>query len=299
MTAHTPAAAALVYARRGWPVVPCHTPAGSRTPCSCGHRDCGSPGKHPRTRRGLHVATTDELQVRLWWDRWPAANVGICTGTPSGLVVIDIDPDHGGEESLAALVRRRGPFFVGCRTVATGSGGRHFYFRHPGVPVRNDTGRRLGPGIDVRGDGGYVIAPPSVHVSGRRYAVVSNARVVPELPDWLVARLTSEPDPPSRRPQLPRVDRGHRWGEAALDGELSQLARATEGTRNDTLNRIAFRLGRIVAAGALDEQRAFDALVDGARAIGLGEREAASTVRSGLRAGERRPRPSPSVELGA
>ena len=287
----TPDVAAVVYSRRGWPVFPCHTPTGDRVPCSCGHRDCGSPGKHPRVSGGLNAATTDEAQVRRWWHHWPRANVGICTGSTSGLVVIDIDPAHGGDESLAELVDSHGHFFDNTRTVRTGGGGWHYYFKHPGGTVRNDTGRRLGAGIDVRGDGGYVLAPPSLHVSGRRYEIGGGSvRELADPPAWLVERLAREP----RRPQFPDPapdgTAPERWAEAALSGELERLRVAADGSRNDTLNRIAFRLGQIVAAGGLDEHRVRSVLVQGAQAIGLGEREAHLTVESGLQAGEQRPR---------
>lgn len=283
--------AAVVYARRGWPVFPCHSPIASRSACSCGMRDCASPGKHPRVRNGLHAATVDEAQVRRWWARWPNANVGIRTGTESGLVVVDVDPAHGGGDSLDRLVSAHGRFFANTRTVRTGGGGWHFYFRHPGELVRNDTGRRLGPGIDVRGDGGYVLAPPSAHSSGNHYELDAPRREVAALPDWLIERLTREPDRP-RFPDATLIDgaKAGRWAEAAFSGEIDRLRAAQEGTRNDTLNRIAFRLGQIVASGALDEGRVMAALVQGAQAVGLGEREALLTVESGLRAGETRPR---------
>ena len=283
--------AAVVYARRGWPVFPCHSPVPLPVACTCGMPDCASPGKHPRIRRGLHSATTDEPQVRRWWERWPHANVGIRTGAESCLVVVDIDPAHGGTESLERLVNSNGRFFDTTRTVRTGGGGWHFYFRHPGGLVRNDTGRRLGPGIDVRGDGGYVLAPPSLHSSGNRYELGAPRREVVVLPDWLVERLTREPE----RPAFPSTDpvngpRAERWAAAAFTGEMDRLRAAAEGTRNDTLNRIAFRLGQIIASGALDERRVRAALVQGAESIGLGEREALSTVESGMRAGGMRPR---------
>ncbi|MFP5327746.1 MAG: bifunctional DNA primase/polymerase [Acidimicrobiia bacterium] len=296
----TVAVAAVVYARRGWAVFPCHSPLGGRSACTCGMPDCTSPGKHPRVRNGLHAATTDEAQVRRWWDRWPRANVGITTGEQSGLVVVDVDPRHGGAESLDRLVSTHGRFFDDTKTVHTGGGGWHFYFRHPGGLVRNDTGRRLGPGIDVRGDGGYVLAPPSLHSSGNRYELGERRREVAPLPDWLVDRLTREPS----RAVSPNVDamngpHAERWAEAAFTGEMDRLRAAQEGTRNDTLNRIAFRLGQIVAAGALDERRVHSALVQGAQAIGLGEREAVTTVESGMQAGERHRRaPRVSAEQG-
>lgn len=296
----TVAVAAVVYARRGWPVFPCHAPVGHRAVCTCGIPECASPGKHPRVRDGLNAATIDEQQVRRWWDRWPHANVGIRTGASSGLVVVDVDPAHGGAESLERLVDANGRFFDETRTVHTGGDGWHFYFRHPGELVRNDTGRRLGPGIDVRGDGGYVLAPPSLHRTGNRYKLGEPRREVAAMPDWLVERLTREPSRPHfPQPDPPKGPHADRWADAAFSGELHRLLEAQEGTRNDTLNRIAFRLGQIVAAGALDEHRVRAALVHGAQAIGLSEREAVTTVDSGIRAGENYPRgPSVSADHG-
>ena len=142
--------AALDYARRGWSVIPVR----------------------PRDKRPLlpweahQHRRADPAQVRRWFARWPAANVAVVTGAVSGLVVLDVDPAHGGEESLAALARRHGglPATVEART---GGGGRHLYFRHPGGLVRNRVG--LAPGLDLRGDGGYVVAPPSRHPRGGAY----------------------------------------------------------------------------------------------------------------------------------
>ena len=159
-----PICAALAYASQGWPVFPCHTP--TVLGCSCGRPGCTSPGKHPRTRNGVHDATTDRATVAGWWRRWPDANLAVATGQRSGIVVIDLDPRHGGHHAWRRLTA--GHPSIGAPLVATGSGGWHLWFAHPGRPVPNSAGR-LGPGIDVRGDGGYVIAPPSVHASGARY----------------------------------------------------------------------------------------------------------------------------------
>lgn len=104
----SPGDAALVYVSQGWAVLPCHEPA-PRRGCSCGRVDCTSPGKHPRTRRGLHDATIDPHRVAAWWRRWPTANVGLRTGAASGLVVVDVAPAHGGEASLARLATAHGP----------------------------------------------------------------------------------------------------------------------------------------------------------------------------------------------
>lgn len=285
-----PLDAAVVYAHRGWAVFPCHSRAGASGACSCGVASCASPAKHPRVAGGLKSATTDNGQIEGWWARWPHANVAIRTGAVSGLVVVDVDPDHGGDASLERLVGEH-DCLPASRVVRTGSGGRHLYFRHPGGVVRNDAGRRLGPGLDIRGDGGYVIAPPSRHVSGGRYAVAGHGGTLPELPDWL-QRLLRPPEPRRRAPAMewrPGKDTS-KWADAALQGELDRLLQAQPGMRNHTLNKVAYRLGQIIAGGGLDEGEVEGVLIDGAKAIGLGEREAAATVHSGLTAGEESPR---------
>jgi hypothetical protein len=169
---------ALRYANHGWAVFPCHEP--TLTGCSCRRADCSSPAKHPRTARGLHDATTDPEAIARWWRHWPSANIAVRTGADSGLVVIDVDPEHGGLAAIADLQRRHGDLPL-TPTVLTGSGGRHYWFAYPGLAIPNSAGR-LGPGVDVRGDGGYVITPPSLHPSGsyRWEATPSLA----ELPGW-------------------------------------------------------------------------------------------------------------------
>jgi hypothetical protein len=163
--ANTLLAAALSYAGRGWHVFPLHTPERGR--CSCRRLDCTNTGKHPRTANGLTDATADVEKIERWWGMWPAANIGIACG-PSNLVAIDIDPRHGGEESLSDL-RARIAWPNETASTVTGSGGQHYLFRaNANTVVRNSSGL-LGPGIDVRGDGGYIVAPPSLHASGRTY----------------------------------------------------------------------------------------------------------------------------------
>ena len=152
--------AALAYAARGWHVFPLHSLRNSR--CSCGAAECGNVAKHPRTPTGFKDATTDAAAIRAWWARWPDANVGIATGAVSGVDVLDVDSRHAGDESLET----RFPGLEAAVESLTGGGGRHLCWIHaPGV------GSRAGilPGVDVRGDGGYVVAPPSIHASGRRY----------------------------------------------------------------------------------------------------------------------------------
>lgn len=127
--------AALEYAKNRLRVVPLHTVLpGER--CSCRDESCTSQGKHPRTPHGVNDASCAESEVRAYWRKWPKANVGIATGAGSGIAVLDVDPRHGGTESLAHLEKKYGGLPVTAR-VATGGGGLHVYFAHPGGRVPN------------------------------------------------------------------------------------------------------------------------------------------------------------------
>jgi putative DNA primase/helicase len=161
--------AALYYASLGWRVIPLWGIRNGR--CECGKTDCPSAGKHPRLPAWPEKGTTDPDVIRSWWKHWPYANVGIVTGEGSGLVVLDIDPKSCGFETLADLEEEHGALPDTLR-VQTGGGGRHYYFIHPGVHVgttRGEIGGRRTPGVDLRADGGLVVAPPSLHASGRYY----------------------------------------------------------------------------------------------------------------------------------
>jgi len=281
-------AAALSYAQRGWFVFPCHTVTNGG--CSCRQADCGSPGKHPRIAGGLKSASADPETIARWWARWPSANVAVRTGAVSGLVVVDIDPDHGGGATIRDLVDRHGPLTRGP-VVRTGSGGWHAYFRHPGDPIHNSAGTRLGAGVDVRGDGGYVIAPPSRHASGHQYTWRSTGEL-PDLNDWLHQRLVIPIHVErSQRTEPIRLDAAiSAWARSALDDEATRVRDAPSGRRNHTLNRAAFCLGQIVGAGILDASLVEQTLTASAHAVGLSERESLLTIRSGLTAGTEHPR---------
>jgi hypothetical protein len=168
---------ALFYASRGWKVFPLHSVNGGR--CSCGNPDCGSPGKHPRTEHGFNDASIQPQQIRDWWRRWPDANIGIATGAVSGIVVLDVDPRNGGDASDVKLQNEFPEAFANLFKVRSGSGGTHRYFQHPGRDVLCRANFR--PGIDVRGDGGFVVAPPSSHVKGRYRFLRDNGFVLPPL----------------------------------------------------------------------------------------------------------------------
>lgn len=184
--------AALTYAARGWRVLPIE-PA----------------GKRPLNPTGCNGASADPELVRQWFDRWPDANIGIATGAGSNLVVLDVDTsdEKHGDRTLVELVARHGG--IGdVPHVLTGSGGSHFYFSAPpGVPVPCSASR-VGPGLDVRGNGGYVVAPPSIHACGERYSWFAGGTLAPP-PGWLLALML----PPAPRiaerppgPRPPRVD---------------------------------------------------------------------------------------------
>jgi hypothetical protein len=174
---------ALALVADGFRVLPLHAVVDGQ--CTCRRADCASKGKHPATMRGVHDATTDEATIRRWFAGAPR-NIGIATG--AGLVVVDVDPRNGGDETIARLEREHGPF-PATRTSLTGGGGWHWLFRVDVAPSS------LGPGVDVKADGGYVVAAPSIHASGRRYAWDLGA------PDWIAPLPAWAAAPASRSPR--------------------------------------------------------------------------------------------------
>jgi len=183
------AQAALAYAQeQAWAVLPLHG-INAQGGCTCGRADCPSPGKHPLTLHGVLEASKDADTIRAWWQKWPYANVGIATGQASGIIALDVDVAKGGEESLWGLEQRHGKLPDTVEQI-TGGGGRHILFRHPGAGagVANKVG--IAPGLDVRGDGGYIVAAPSIHISGRRYEWEASSQPdktpLAEPPLWLL-----------------------------------------------------------------------------------------------------------------
>jgi hypothetical protein len=233
---YSPGVAALSYAARRWAVLPVHTPLPQG--CSCG-QDCrSSAGKHPRTRHGLKEASRNPDRIWSWWRRWPEANVGIRTGRASELVVLDVDVRHGGDASLEVLEATydRLPQTL---TAHSGGGGRHLYFQHPGGHIPNSAQLGGFSGLDVRADGGYIVAPPSLHQSGHRYAWEEPLHPLEALPRWLCDLLTASGHPWHGVPPINRV---------APSGEITTfwlrlaLERARPGTRNVTGYWLACRL---------------------------------------------------------
>lgn len=167
-----PINSAFDLADRGWPVLPIWR-CDKDGYCRCrAFKNCGSPGKHPLanlTPNGHLNATTDYGTISEWWRKYPSANVGARTGKESKIVVVDIDPAHGGDESFLYLEQQYGPL-PQTTEVITGGGGRHKVFKYPddGLPVPCSRGT-LASGIDIRADGGYIVAAGSTHQSGNPY----------------------------------------------------------------------------------------------------------------------------------
>lgn len=205
---------ALRYAALGWAVMPLHAVINGR--CDCNKDTCASPGKHPRTMRGLKDASTDADTVRKWWGMWPNANIGVATGTASGIIVIDVD-----DISAGGLDGKDLPPTV---TQETGSGGVHYIYRHPG-DRRVKSSVRVVPGADSRADGGYIVVPPSNHVKGDYRWTISPEDMAPaDAPDWWLRLLEAS----KARTDVPQ------------DGE-----RIFAGGRNESLTSLAGTMRRV------------------------------------------------------
>jgi len=261
--------AALEYASGRMPVFPCN-------PLD----------KKPLTAHGFKDATTDEAQIRAWWTRWPNAMVGAPTGSTSGMWVLDVDKDPvrnvDGMVSLMKLIAQHGEL-PETLTAVTPRGGRHLFFVWSnGTDIRNSTGK-LGRGLDVRGNGGYVCLPPSRRADGALYQWdQNNANKAADAPDWLVELVRKRP---------------RDWAHTALEQECEIVAAAKPGMRNNALNTAAFNLFQIVAGGGLSEQEVRDTLFEAAEACGLvaddGAAQVWATINSGAQAGRARPRTRP------
>ena len=175
---------ALRMATKGWSIIPVHDMTSGK--CSCKEKDkCRTPGKHPRPIGWTKKSSRNADQIVRWWKHWPNANIGIVTGTPSGIMVLDFDVKSGGEETLTQL-RREFPEIQHTFRVKTGGGGWQLYFLMPEGGVGNSAG--ILPGLDIRGENGMVVAAGSTHYSGNKYEIQHDAQVI-ALPDGLRDRL--------------------------------------------------------------------------------------------------------------
>jgi hypothetical protein len=299
------AAAALTAAERGWHVFPLRP--GDKRPAFPDHSQDRCHGRDPRcARAGHHIgweqrATRDPDRIRRAWST-TAYNIGIATG-PSGLVVIDLDlakPDPNntdpaaamnGADTLARLCDQAGqPALPDTYTVRTGRGGTHLYYQHPNTDaqLRNTTGT-LGPHIDTRAHGGYVVAAASTVPTGT-YTLTVDLDPAP-LPDWLTTRLHPTPHP-AGQPVTVTIGPGRRGAylNAAITRALTVIANAPDGRLNATVWGAAAGLGQLAAGDCLNPDEITTLLLDAAVAKGHPAAGAARTIASGLRTGARTPR---------
>jgi hypothetical protein len=248
------------------------------------------------------ASTCNETRIRQWWDRWPEALPGIDLAK-AGLVVIDCDRKPNRPDGVAAFdALSRGHPDLTAPVVETANGGLHFYFRQ-WAQHGNGTGS-MPPGIDVRGHGGYVIAPGATFLDGRRYEPIEGSFLdATEMPGWIIEILQGSK--PVREAAVARYEPGppvsderkRLYGETALDAEMGELSAAMPGTRNETANKIAFRIGQLVGGGCLTEREAYAALHNAAASWGIPANDRVfgprGTLMRGLQAGAREPRGPP------
>ena len=197
--------AALVHASRRRPVLPLHWPRADGT-CSCKDARCDKVGKHPLTHHGLKDASIDLQTICSWWERWPDANLGLLTGSASGLVALDIDGEAG-RASLAALNAQFGS--LPDTTQSKTKRGHHIFFQYPKAQeIRGSVGQ-LGAGLDIRAEGGYVVIPPSRHQAG--HYQWENKKPLADIPSWLLSKLVSPvTQHSSDTPSTDRIPQGQR-----------------------------------------------------------------------------------------
>ncbi len=153
---------ALWFANNGWPIFPAHGIIDGVCTCRRGP-ECSSPGKHPDTRRGWKDASLDPEQIKAWCARNAHLNLALACGN---ITVLDIDGEKGRQSLESLLDKDRAAYLRTTPRARTGGGGWHLFFQ--GVDVKNLVGMK--PGLDIRSRGGHVILPPSMHISGKRYA---------------------------------------------------------------------------------------------------------------------------------
>jgi putative DNA primase/helicase len=205
--------AALEYIKHGIPVFPICWPNTDGT-CDCGRKHQGKKiGKAPLTRHGLKDATVKQARVEEYWSRWPNAGIALATDC---LVVLDFDADNGGLESKTIIEAQYG--LPRTRTHRTGGGGLHYLYRSPdGTDIRNAVNLGGYLGVDLRANGGYIVAPPSLHKNGNRYEVIDNSEIIPA-PTWLTEIATKKKPIQTANIETPLIFEGQR------NSTLSSLA---------------------------------------------------------------------------
>lgn len=307
-------AAALEYAEHGWPIHPCK--AKDKRP----HLDCDRDenGEKIHGTGGHKKASTGPELIQEWWQQWPDALAGLVTGEASGLWCLDLDkdPDKGFDAPqafTAALTEDQKRDLLGAPQVITPRGGRHMWFRTNGATIPSSAnevkvnGIHI-PGIDVRGEGAYAIVPPGTRSDGKKYELASvQGRTIrlqdaKPAPAWLVKMVKDAVAKDGTETTGKRKKAKGKGPKAYVDATLrnvcERLAKCQQGGRNEELNKAAFALGQLLHTGLLTEERVREELEKSAAACGLtsdgGRHEVKTTIDSGLRAGQGKPRDVPS-----
>lgn len=292
---------ALDYAARGIPVFPCNPTATKPK------------AKTPLTPSGFKDASIDPEKIRAWWERWPTALIGAAMGPAAGVFAVDPDvpKEPGDVDGLAtwnALLKENGGA-IHTHAHETPSGGRHFLFAYPErARITNREGALKGTGINVRGDGGYVVMAPSRMADGREYRLVDDFDfcTFAPAPAWLLELITGDPEVEPELPQEPSSEWGQggtsagagtaldRYVAAAVGKECELVASCSRGGRNNQLNTSAFNLGTLVGANVLGSHEVTRRLYEAAEAAGLvkadGRPSVMATIESGLTSGAAKPR---------
>lgn len=218
-------------------------------------------GKAPAVERGLYSATTDVAQIEEWWGANPDWNIGIRTGEASGVCVVDIDRKPGGPNGFRSLwdLNRDFGWIRGVPFQHSSFGG-HFFFRCYDTEMRDSVGK-IGPGIDVRANGGYIVVAPSRHpVTDIPYSWRNGRSIINSdfgfAPEWLLEAASRTMERPSPKAKASHIYATGAYGLKALAGECEKIENARNGAQHQTLNDAAFRIGKLIRRGLIDK---FDA----------------------------------------
>jgi hypothetical protein len=278
--------AALWYARKlNWYVFPVHSIYNGK--CTCKDPNCNKPAKHPLIKNNLKLATTDLSQITIWWTKWFWANIGIACGKKSGIWVLDVDINKGGEDSFQIISDQFGDFET--PKSVTGSGGFHHIFKHPGegkrvsnkqgikgaIRIEGKSEVRNLPGIDVRGDGGYIIVSPSIHESGNKYSWAPDYHPskieIAQSPEALLKLVSCDSDGQENAEELPPIpdDDPSVQPSHSTMARISELVKRLKGAVRGELHSARYEsgltAGRLCGAKLIGSKDAIETLIDAAR----------------------------------